>query len=193
MAAAAALLAACAALPQQQEAQNIYVLDAQPAPVSRPQRDLVIAVGSPRARAGFDTSQIAYERRPHELDYYAKSRWADAPSRMLAPLLAHALEASGGLRGVVQGSSPTGADLHLDTELIRLLQDFSTRPSRVRITVQVQLIDAGARRVLATREFDEIENAPSEDAYGGVIAANRALERVLSGIVEFCAGAPAFR
>jgi cholesterol transport system auxiliary component len=192
--AAAALLAACSALQPPQEIVNTYVLDARPVAVSQPPtRDLVLAISVPRARAGFDTPQMAYERRPHELEYYARNRWADAPSRMLAPLLEQALQASGGLRGVVPASSPAAADLRLDVELVRLLQDFATRPSRIRLTVHAQLIDVGSRRVLATREFDEIENAPSDDAYGGVIAANRALERLLGRMIDFCADQPADR
>jgi len=187
LAAVAALLAACAALPPPQAIEDIYVLDARPAGVSAPRRDVVLAVSMPRARAGFDTAQMAYERRPHELEYYARNRWADAPARMLAPLLVQALEQSSGLRAVVPASSVAAADLRLDVELVRLVQDFATRPSRVRLTVRAQLTDVGSRRVVATREFDETESAPSEDAYGGVVAANRALERLLGRIVELCA------
>lgn len=108
---------------------------------------------------------------------------------MLAPLLAQALEQSGTLRGVVQAPGGAAADLRLDVENVRLVQDFSTRPSRIRFTLRAQLIDIGARRMLATREFDEIESAPSDDPYGGVIAANRALERLLGQLAEFCAEA----
>jgi cholesterol transport system auxiliary component len=59
--------------------------------------------------------------------------------------------------------------------------------------VRAQLIDVGARRVLASAEFDETEVAPSDDPYGGVIAANRALGRLLERLAEFCAETPAAR
>jgi cholesterol transport system auxiliary component len=97
------------------------------------------------------------------------------------------------LRAVVQAPGAAPADLRLDVEIARLLQDFSTRPSRVRFALRAQLVDVGTRRVLATREFDEIENAPSDDAYGGVIAANRALERLLGQIIDFCLEQPVSR
>ena len=51
-----------------------------------------------------------------------------------------------------------------------------------------QLVDLHHDRVLATRVFDEIESAPSENPYGGVIAANRALRRILESVSEFCVG-----
>jgi cholesterol transport system auxiliary component len=112
---------------------------------------------------------------------------------MLAPLLAQALEQSGGFRAVVQSPSLATAQLRLDTELVRLQQDFSARPSRVQLTLRAQLIDTDTRRVLAAAEFDESEAAPTDDPYGGVIAANRALARLLERVAAFCADAAAAR
>ena len=43
-----------------------------------------------------------------------------------------------------------------------------------------------ASRVLATRLFEATESAPSDDPYGGVTAANVALQRILEQVVDFC-------
>ncbi len=185
----AVLLAGCAGLQAPQvDALNVHLLDARPAvggPGTQLTRDRVLAVSAPRARAGFDTEQMAYVRRPHALEYFANNRWADTPSRMLAPLLAQALEQR--FRVVVRAPSPVHADLRLDTELVRLQHDFTTRPSRVELVLRSQLVDLRGRQVLAAAEFEETENAPSEDAYGGVVAANRALQRMLRRVADFCA------
>jgi cholesterol transport system auxiliary component len=193
--AAVALLAACAALqPPEAEQASTYVLEAPPAAgAPRPRGDLVLEVSAPRARPGFDTPQMAYTQRANALEYFARNRWADAPARMLAPLLAQALDQSGGFRAVVQPPSLATANLRLETELVRLQQEFSARPSRVRFTLRAQLIDVDARRVLASAEFDETEAAPSDDPYGGVLAANRALGRLLERLAAFCAESPAAR
>jgi cholesterol transport system auxiliary component len=190
-----ALLAACTALqPPQVEHTSTYVLEAKPAAgAPRPKRDLVLEVSTPRARPGFDTPQMAYTQRANALEYFGRNRWADTPARMLAPQIAQALEQSGGFRAVVQSPSLAAANLRLDTELVRLQQDFGAKPSRVQLTVRAQLIDADARRVLASAEFDETETAPSDDPYGGVIAANRALGRLLERLAEFCAATPTAR
>jgi len=187
--AAAALLAACTALqPPEPDRANTYVLELVRAPAAQlPKRDLVLEVAAPRARAVFDTPLMAYTRRPSALEYFARNRWADTPARMLAPLLAQALERSGGFRAVVQAPSAALADLRLDTELVRLQQDFAVRPSQVQLSLRAQLIDAGTRRVLASAEFDETEAAAGDDPYGGVVAANRALGRLLERLVNFCA------
>ena len=106
---------------------------------------------------------------------------------MLAPLIAQALEQSGGFRAVVQAPSLAAANLRLETDLVRLQHEFGAKPSRVRLTLRAQLIDVGARRVLASAELEETEAAPSDDPYGGVIAANRALARLLERLAAFCA------
>lgn len=182
------LLAGCTGLPTPQaESINTYVLDAQPAiKPAQVKRDLVLAVSLPRARPGFDTPRMAYLRQPHELDYFAANRWADTPARMLGPLLAQTLEQTESFRAVVQTPSAVPADLRLDTELIRLQHDFSTQPSRIQLTLRAQLIDVRSKQVLAVKLFDEAENAASDDPYGGVTAANRALQRVLGQLADFC-------
>jgi cholesterol transport system auxiliary component len=83
----------------------------------------------------------------------------------------------------------SGAASHsrLDTELVRLQQNFATRPPQVELALRAQLVDVRSRRVLATAEFEEVEATPREDAYGGVVAANRALQRLLARLADFAA------
>lgn len=187
------LLAACGGLSVPQVAsQNIYVLEAGPAiPAAQVKRDLVLAVSVPRALPGFDTTQIAYVHQPHELNYFVSSRWADTPARMLDALIKQAIVQTESFRSVVQTPGVIPADVRLDIELVRLQQDFKTRPSRVQFTLRAQLIDVRGKRLLAAQQFEEVETATSEDAYGGVAAANRILQRVLGKLAEFCVNASA--
>ncbi|OGS90968.1 MAG: hypothetical protein A2Z95_06360 [Gallionellales bacterium GWA2_60_18] len=157
-------------------------------PVAVAKHDVVLTVSMPRARAGFDTTRMIWVSQAHELDAYARNRWADTPARMLAPLIVQTLERSGAFQAVVSSPSGVAARLRLDTELIRLQQDFTVKPSEVRFTLGAQLIDTATQRVIATAEFDETERCESEDAYGGVRAANRALERLLARLAEFSSG-----
>jgi cholesterol transport system auxiliary component len=181
------LLGACTGLhPAPAADVNSYVLEAKPLTnVARERRDIVLEVSAPRAWPGFETPQMAYVQRPYELDYFATNRWADTPSRMLGPLLARALEQTGSFRAVVQTPSAVPADVRAVGELIRLQQNFEVRPSQVELTLRMQLIDVRGRRTLASRTFEAMEIAPSDDAYGGVIAANRALQRILEQVAEF--------
>jgi cholesterol transport system auxiliary component len=61
----------------------------------------------------------------------------------------------------------------------------------VRFTLRAYIVDNTTRRVLAWREFDETVPAASEDPYGGVVAANSAVQTVLENLSAFCAEAAA--
>ncbi|WP_088278655.1 ABC-type transport auxiliary lipoprotein family protein [Ideonella sp. A 288] len=150
-----------------------------------------LVVDRPHAAAGFDSSRIVYQRAAHRLETYAHSEWVDAPARMLAPLLVSALQRSGGFGHVVSAPTPASGDLRLDTEVVQLTQVFGAGPSQIRLTLRATLVDQATRRVLAWREFDVTEPAPSDDAPGGVAAANRAVQAVLQALVAWCGDAAA--
>lgn len=187
----AVLLSGCTGIqPPKVENTHTYLLDASPAARQlATKRDQVLAVNMPGSRPGFDTSQMAYQLRPLELEYFVTQRWADTPAMMLKPLLMQALEP--GFRAVLPAPGALPADLRLDTELIRLQQNFTEKPSRVQLTLRAQLTDVKDKRVLAVQLFDVSEPAQTDDAYGGVIAANRALQHVLAQLLEFCLNASA--
>jgi len=77
------------------------------------------------------------------------------------------------------------------SEIVQLRQSFLTRPSRVELTLRAQLVDVPGRRVLATRYIEVAQDAPSDDASGGVAAANSAAARALAQVAAFCVDASA--
>lgn len=181
-------LAGCGSLQERNAVANSYMLDATfVVPVAHTSRTAAVLVAAPREAAGFASARMGYVRTPHKLEYFARNKWVDAPGKMLTPLLVKALEAEGGFATVIQGPSRLRGDVRLETEVVRLQQEFLTTPSRVHFTLRAQLVDVSAGKVLATREFDTSEAATSEDPYGGVMAANRAVKRVLSDVARFCA------
>jgi len=183
-------LAACSALqPAVTPNPGFYSLNGiagrtpLPAPASAP----TLIVSPPHAAAGYDSQRIIYVREAHRLEYFAHSEWIDPPARMLAPLLVAAIENSGAFRAVVLMPSTALGELRLATEIIRLQQEFGSSPSRVRFTLRAHLIDENTRRVVAWREFDVAVPAASDDPYGGVLAANRAVQSVVEQVAVFCA------
>lgn len=146
----------------------------------------VLVVSNPRAHGGYDSARIAYMQKAYGLRYYTRSRWAATPARMLAPLLAEAIQETGQFQALHRPPGTVAADVRLDTELIRFHQDFMVQPSAMRITLRAQLVDLKAGRVLATRLFDLTETTATEDAYGGVVAANLAVQQLLQELAQFC-------
>lgn len=180
-------LGACSSLlPKPTPAPSLHLLTGgvpTPLGVSR-SGQASLRINPPQAAAGFDSRRIIYLREPQRLNYFARHEWADTPARMLAPLLLAAWDAGGQFRVVLGAHSAGSAEFSLDTEVIRLQQDFSQSPSQVRLSLRASLLDNATRRVLASREFDARVAAPSEDADGGVIAANRAVQQVLNELVQ---------
>jgi len=146
---------------------------------------LTLVVEVPRAAAGYDTRNMAYLRRAHEIEYFAVHQWVDTPAQMLAPLMTQALRRSGVVRAAVLAPTAAVGELRLESELVRLQQDFRHTPSQVRLTVRVLLVHAPTRRALAWRELDVSTVSASEDPYGGAVAASAAVTRLLQQLVTF--------
>ena len=188
-----ASLGACSVLrPTATAPPAFYSLDDAGTPsasAAAPASALSLVVSPPRAAAGFDSQRIIYQREPHKLEYFANSEWIDPPARMLGPMLVNAVERSGAFRAVVPSPGSASGDLRLDTEIVRLQQEFQTQPSHVRFTLRAYLVEDKTRRVLAWKEFDAELAATSDDPYGGVVAVNKAVQTLLAELAAFCAEA----
>jgi cholesterol transport system auxiliary component len=183
------VLTGCSSLrPPEVESVRTYLLEAQ---FERTEQikliPLVLTVSPPRATPGYNTERMAFVRQPHLLEYFAKNRWAEAPAKMLGPLLVRALEQRTGFKSVTSADGMVKGDVRLDSEITLLQQEFTTSPSRLHLKMRVQLVEQESYRVLATQVFDAVEAAPADDPYGGVIAANRMLPRLLGQIADFAA------
>jgi cholesterol transport system auxiliary component len=170
-----------------------YYLDsapaaAQPAAARGPATGLyALIVNETQGAAGYDSQRILYVRQPHKLEYFAHSEWADPPARMLSSLIVGALERSGVFRAVVSAPGSASGELRLETEVLLLQQEFTSRPSQVRLALRAYIAEDGTRRVVATRDFEALAPAPSDDPYGGVQAANAVVQDVLGQLTAFCA------
>ena len=145
-----------------------------------------LLVTVPRALAGFDSKRLIYVRQPHKIEHFANSEWVDTPARMLSILLVHSLESRADFRAIVHQPGSASGDLRLDTEIVLLQQEFFGVPSQVRFALRATLVAEVNRQVVATREFETVVNATSDDPYGGVVAANQAVDEVLEKLAGFC-------
>jgi cholesterol transport system auxiliary component len=187
-----ALLAACSGtlLPKPAPAPARYTLDdgsTGAAPRAASAGAPALTVDVPRAAPGYGSRRMVYLRRPQELETFAFHEWVDEPAQMLAPLLVRALQDSGGFRVVLLAPSAATGGWRLETELLRLHQDFSMQPSQVRLSLRAVLLEAATRQAFAWREFDVSVPAASDDPVAGVLAAHTATQRLLSAVALFCA------
>jgi cholesterol transport system auxiliary component len=180
-------LAACVSLPKA-EPVDLFTIDPrlEGAPASGPGPALLVS--APRAGPGLDGPRMAYLARPNQLQYFARSQWVEPPARLVGASLARALERTGRFRAVTEVALGSRPDLRLESELVRLQQEFTSRPSQVRVTLRLELTDVAARRIIGVQEFEVLEPAPSEDAAGGAAAASAAVRRLVTEAAAWCAG-----
>lgn len=176
------------ALPQDSSPpQQAYLLEVgafTPPPARRSSRKILLVTVSKEA-PGFDSNRIAYTREPPKLDYYRDSVWSDTPAKMLLPILVRAFESSGAFKAVVSPPSPALADVRVAVDVIRLQQEFMTRPSQVRLITRLKVVEMKSGHVLETRLFEAVAPAPSENAAGAARAANAVVQQVLNEMVPF--------
>lgn len=183
------LLLACS-VPEAAAIDSFYLLDVRwpkrPSEAKAQEaKDRTLLVSMPKAAPGFDTSALIYTRGGHEISHYRESRWVDTPARMLLPLLVLHLEATAKFKVLSAATSPIACELRLDTEIVRLQQEFMEEPSQVRLVLRAQLLNMKKRQVVATEVFEIEKDAPHENAKGGVSATNEAFKQVLKDLVKF--------
>ncbi len=183
-------LSACALGPVETSAPRTYFLNPEISwknPYAYGERvgTSVLLITQPGSQAGFDTARMAYLLRPYEVNYYALNQWADTPARMLQRVMVENLDKTGLWSAVLQTPGAVAARYRLDCDNLVLQQQFFSRPSRVRLAIRAQIVDTKTQSVLATRYFELFEAAPSDDPYGGVLAANHASAKLITEVAQW--------
>ena len=186
------LMVSCSTLLSKQPLQTTYYTLERAE--SKPQSALALNTNNklptliitmPKAAPGFDTRRMMYTRAPYQLEHFARSEWIDAPAQMLRPLMISAIENTGAFNAVLAKQSAAASDLRLESEVIKLVQDFSTKPSHVQFTLRASFVDSATQQIIATKEFNERVNANSDNPIGGVQAANVAINLALDKLSVF--------
>lgn len=180
------LLAACSlplTAPQADATHTLALSGQTTVPLAIPVSS-TLQVAAPTAAPGYDTPAMAYRPSTHELRYFAHQRWIDRPARLLGQALMDGFSA-GGARVLAPGSG-VRADYRLISELLQLEQDFTRQPSRIVLSVRLQLVDVRDGRLLGSRTLQLEQAAASDDPAGGVAAANMLVERAVVQSADFC-------
>lgn len=185
------LLGGCAAelAPRSSEQPAVFLLETPDVPARYDPAGPTVRVSPMRSAAGYASADMLYVQHAHQLQSFARHRWADSPARMLEPPLLAAVEHSGLFSAVSGPASHARAALRLDTELLRLQQVFDPRGSQVELVLRATLVDGSRSRLLASQVFRVIEPAEPATPYGGVLAANRATGLLLDELRRFLARA----
>lgn len=186
LAAVCLTLASCSLLfPPSPEIDDNALLNQVPRTLPHGDRQrATVLVLPPATTAVYDTRQMAYMTRPHEVSYFTRSEWGETPSEMLHPLLVRTLQNTRSFAAVVIPPYTARYAFALRTTIIELRQDFTSRPATLVLSLSFRLTD-GAGRVVATKEVSLREPMRQRNSYAGVVAANEATARALREMAAF--------
>jgi cholesterol transport system auxiliary component len=176
----------CALLPHPKVEIGKAILNQLPPDV--PHRDShgqIVLVLPPDTTPPYDTLQMAYRTQSHEVAYFSQHEWAATPPRMLYPLLVKTLENTGAFSAVVAAPYTGRYDYALRTEILELIQEFTSDPAALVLSLRFQLTDYGAKQVIATKEISVREPMQQRNSSAGIVAANAASAQALQQVAAF--------
>lgn len=166
--------------------QNLYTLNpAVKIMASKQHSSKTLLVMSTQASDELSTQKMAYVNKPYQLAYFAKNSWIAEPADQLSALITSTLQQTHYFKAVVTTPFVGVTDLKLNTYLYTLQQNFLFNPSREQFKLSAQLVNAATGKLIAEKTFQYAIPAGSNNPYGGVVAANRAIQQMLQGLVSF--------
>lgn len=170
-------LSGCSLLSPVQIQENQYVLGEIPPLKHPPAEHLVLQVARPNASPVFDTAQMAYSVRKWEISHFAKNRWAAPLPDMLEGLLVETLQPD------IFPADTAAPVLH--TDILAFQADMTGLLPVFRIRLAVRLVSVSGK-VIAMQQFSVSEPMIQVTPYGAVVAANRAISKILAQTAVFC-------
>jgi cholesterol transport system auxiliary component len=144
-----------------------------------------LLVSNTTATPAYQTTDMLYEQHAYELKAFAKNRWIAPPAQMLTPVIAENLRAQAYFKAVVTAPFVGSTDLRLDTQLLSFKQEFLADCSQFKMSLQAVLVNTETRKIIASRRFDAVVQAPENTPYGGVYAANKATAIIMNAVGAF--------
>jgi len=144
-----------------------------------------VLVFPPQTAPVYDTKQMAYRTQTHQVAYFTEREWGEPPAQMLHPLLVKTLERTHAFNAILVPPYTGRYTRALRTEILELIQDFTTQPATLVLTLRFQLTDYDTKQIVATKEVALREPLQQRTSYAGVVAANEATSNALRQMAEF--------
>lgn len=161
-----------------------------------PEADWQLVLEPPVADAGLNTTRIALQHSPTQIEYYANSGWADRAPLMIQTLMIESFENSRKIVSVGRESIGLRADFILKTEL-RELQAvyYNGGLPEAWVAINAKLVQMPRRAIVASESFDARITAEADALPAIITAFDEAAGKVLRRLVEWTLieGAAAFQ
>ena len=180
------LLSSCSLLtPVKSDDATNYVFNRLPCVRTYAKHNITLYVAPIASDPVYDTDNMAYSRHPYVIEYFAKNKWADTPAQLLKPLVLKTLRDTNHFHAVTSSPHSIRYDYVLNLRVIELNQVFYTHSSCERFILHAEIVNSRTGKIVASREFVVVKPALYRSPYGGVAAANRAVEDALEQLAYF--------
>ena len=151
-----------------------------------PEAEWQLVLEPPVADAGLNTTRIALQRSPTQIQYYARSGWADRAPLMVQTLMIESFENSRKIVSVGRESIGLRADFILKSEL-RELQAvyYNGGLPEAWVSINAKLVEMPRRAIVASQSFDAKVIATGDVLPDIVAAFDDAAGKVLRRLVEW--------
>jgi cholesterol transport system auxiliary component len=151
-----------------------------------PTVDWQLILEAPVANAGLNTTRIALQRSPTQIEYYARSGWADRAPLMIQTLMIESFENSHKIVSVGRESVGLRADFILKSELRELQAMYPNGgPPEPMVALNAKLVQMPRRTIVASNSFQSRVPAQADSLPEIVAAFDDALGKVLRQLVEW--------
>jgi cholesterol transport system auxiliary component len=151
-----------------------------------PEAQWQLVLEPPVADAGLNTTRIALQRSPTQIEYYARSGWADRAPLMMQTLMIESFENSRKIVSVGRESVGLRADFILKSEL-RELQAvyYNGGLPEAWVSINAKLVQMPRRAIVASQSFDSRVRAEADGLQEIIAAFDDASGKVLRRLVEW--------
>lgn len=144
-----------------------------------------LVLTKPTSHAAYRYATMAYLQTPYHLSYFINHRWVAPPSTLILPLLAESLRNTRGFHAVEENYQTVMPKWQLHTHILSMYYDYSEKPTRAKLKLQMTLSDVDKQQVIASMAFEKEQVVKTADPYGGVVAMNEALSLLLTDVVAW--------
>ena len=150
-----------------------------------PEAEWQLVLEPPVADAGLNTTRIALQRSPTQIEYYARSGWADRAPLMIQTLMIESFENSRKIVSVGRESIGLRADFILKSELRELQAVYYNGLPEAWVSINAKLVEMPRRAIVASQSFDARVVAGADMLPEIVAAFDNAAGKVLRRLVEW--------
>ena len=182
------LAAACqVAVPGQGPPPDLYRLSPKSSfKPELPEVDWQLVLETPLANAGIDTTRIALQRSPMQIEYYARTQWSDRAPLMVQTLMIESFENSDKIVAVGRDVVGLRADFLLKSELREFqVEYFGPDGPRAHVVIAARMVQMPRRAIIGSRSFEATVPAGRDSVTDIIAAFDQALGKVLRRLVEW--------